>query len=216
MKLLLTSAGISNQSIENALQSLSEKPLKELKVAFIPTAANWGDGDKGWLIDDLVKCQEVFSEVDIVDVSALPMENWKPRFENADVLFVEGGYDFHLMRSIEKSGLKELLPKLLEEKIYVGVSAGSVVMTPSLFLEEGKLLYDEELEGWETSEGLSLVDFCIVPHYNSDSFPNVNDENVAEIAKTIEQPIYVFDDNSAIKIVDGEIEVISEGKWKKF
>ncbi|MDH4330535.1 MAG: Type 1 glutamine amidotransferase-like domain-containing protein [Candidatus Moranbacteria bacterium] len=216
MKLLLTSAGISNKSIEDALQSLSEKPLKELKVAFVPTASNWIDDEKEWLINDLMRCQKIFGEVDIVDISALPREKWEARFEKADVFFFEGGYTFHLMRWIEKSGLQEILPKLVEEKIYIGASAGSMVTTPSLFLEDSKVLYDEDPEDWEKDEALGLVDFCIMPHYNSDDFPKVNDENLKEIAKKTSQSIYALDDESAIKILDGEMEVISEGEWKKF
>ncbi|MFC1622962.1 Type 1 glutamine amidotransferase-like domain-containing protein [Patescibacteria group bacterium] len=216
MKLLLTSAGISNKSIEDALQSLSEKPLKEMKAAFIPTAANWEDGEKSWMIKDLVYCNEKFSETDIVDISALPRKKWEPRLRNADLIMVEGGNTSHLMRSIEESGLENLLAEILKNKVYVGVSAGSIVMTPDLLLEESEVLYGENPEGWTESEGLSVIDFCVIPHYNAEYFPNINDENLEEISKTIKHSIYALDDNSAVKVVDGEVEVISEGEWRKF
>jgi len=82
MKLLLTSAGITNQTILQGLDQLADRPLDQLKVAFIPTAANLEPGDKNWLIDDLRRLSFLkFKEIDIVDISALPKEIWQPRLE---------------------------------------------------------------------------------------------------------------------------------------
>jgi dipeptidase E len=217
MKLLLTSGGITNKSIEKAFLELTEKPFSELNLAFIPTASNIETGHKNWLIKDLDKCLELgFKEVDIIDISAIPKEIWLPRLEKADVFFIEGGNTFHLMNWIEKSGLKELLPELLKTRIYVGVSAGSMVVCKSLDLSMSKKLYYEGMGKYEKDEGLGFVDFLIRPHFNSPDFPKVNMEFLEKISKELPDTFYAIDDNTAMKIVDDKMEIISEGTWKKF
>jgi len=130
MKLLLTSAGITNKTIKHAMQDLLGKSFKTLSVAFIPTAANVESGDKAWLIDNLNEFKQLgIASLDIVDISALPKDIWEHRLSQAQVLIFGGGNTYHLMYWLEKSGLKKLLPKLLESKVYVGISAGSMVTT---------------------------------------------------------------------------------------
>ena len=217
MKLLLTSAGISNKSISNALLELTEKPFSQLNLAFIPTASNVEKGDKDWLIDDLIRCKNLgFKSIDIIDISALPKDMWLPRLQEADIIYVEGGNTFHLMHWIEKSGLKELLPEMLKTKIYVGVSAGSMVVCESLDMSTSKRLYYEEIEEYGKDEGLGFVDILIRPHFNSPYFPNLNLKNLEKLSKEFSDTFYAIDDNTAIKVIDKKIEIISEGEWKKF
>ena len=217
MKLLLTSAGISNKSIEKALLELTQKPFSELNLAFIPTASNVEAGHKDWLIKDLDKCLELgFKEVDIVDISALLKDIWLPRLEKADVFFFEGGNTFHLMNWIDKSGLKKVLPELLKTRVYVGVSAGSMVACKSLDLSSSERLYLEEVGKYEKDEGLGFVDVLIRPHLNSPHFPKVNLDNLEKMSKEFPETFYAMDDNTVIKIDDDKMEVISEGVWKKF
>lgn len=217
MKLLLTSGGLSNESIINALLELTERPFAELNLAFIPTAANVEQGDKDWMINDLVTCTKLgFKSIDIVDISALPKDIWLTRLQEADIFFVEGGNTFHLMDWIEKSGLKDLLPEMLKSKVYVGVSAGSMVVCPSLDLSTSDRLYSESIGKYKKDEGLGFVDFLIRPHLNSPYFPNVNLENLETLAQELTNTFYAIDDNTAIKVVDGKIEVISEGEWRRF
>lgn len=216
MKLLLTSAGFTNKSITNALRELVEKDCKDAKLAFIPTAANVETGDKGWLIDDLATCKALgFEEIDIVDIAAVPQEVWEPRLENADMIMVGGGNTSYLMGQIKKSGLAAVLPDLLSTRVYVGISAGSMVVAPKLKEKEMQRLYDEPIFDDETNEGLGFVDFLVVPHMNSPYFPRVA-ELIDEVAQDTDIPFYALDDQSAVKVVDGNTEVISEGKWKRF
>jgi len=217
MKLLLTSAGLTNQTIVKALDELAGKPLDQLKVAFIPTAANLESGNKDWLIDDLRRLSFLnFKEIDIVDISALPKEIWQKRLEEADVLFVEGGNTYHLMYWFNKSGLSKILPKLLKNKIYIGVSAGTIVATPSIinadFEAEPLKDIDEEI----FDDGLNLVNFMIEPHLNSTYFPESNLNNLKKRSKKYSYPIYAIDDDTAIKIDGDKVEVVSQGVWKKF
>ena len=215
MKFLLTSNGLSNPSIAKALFELVGKPAAETTIAFIPTAMNPGAGDKGWFIDDLanIKKQEVES-IDIVDISALPRDVWQPRLEVADVLFFSGGNTVHLMYWIKESGLIELLPEFLKTKVWAGISAGSMVTNPSLALSsKDKMMYYEEVFGYKSEEALGLVDLYVRPHFNSPHFPQANKATLTEIAKQIPTVIYGLDDMSALKIVDGKVEIVSEGEY---
>ena len=218
MKFLLTSGGLTNKSITNALLELAGKPFSELNLAFIPTAANVEPGNKDWLIDDLLACKNLgFKSVDIVDISAVPQDIWLERLEAADVFLFGGGNTFHLMHWLVKSGLQKLLPEMLKTRIYVGISAGSMVACKSLDLSNSKKLYYEEgTDDYDKDAGLGLVDILIRPHLNSPYFPEVNLENMEKLAKEFPSTFYALDDNTAIKVVDGGVSVVSEGEWKKF
>ena len=135
MKLLLTSAGITNDKIAKALFELTGKKPEEITVAFIPTASNAEIGDKDWLISDLINLKKQhFGSIEITDISAIDEQIWKPSLERADILYFEGGNTYHLMRWLERSGLSGSLVDLLQNKVYVGVSAGSMVSSPDLAL----------------------------------------------------------------------------------
>lgn len=218
MKLLLTSAGLSNTSISQALFNLVGKDPKDTVVTFIPTAMNVEDGDKGWFVDDLKNIQKQgIKELEIADISAVPQEVWLPRLEKADVLFFEGGNSTHLMRWIEQSGLKDRIGELLKTRVYVGVSAGSMVTNPTLFLSDNdSKIYYENTFGYTNKEALGLVDFYTRPHLGSPYFLQASAEHIEKLAQESDAPVYALDDDSAVQVVDGEIEVISEGEWKKY
>lgn len=140
MKLLLTSSGFTNKTIVDALADLCRTPFEELKLAYIPTAANVEPEDKGFMIDALTDSQDIgFSSVDIVDISAIPIEMVKARLEDVNVLFFGGGNTHYLAYWIAKSGLREMLPSLLETRVYVGKSAGSMVTSRNLILVDGEV-----------------------------------------------------------------------------
>lgn len=217
MRLLLTSAGISNKSIEKALRDMVVKPITDCKIAFIPTAANAEAGDKTWLIDDLNNFNKLKPQtLDIVDISALPKDLWLPRLKAADIIVVGGGNTFHLMHHVQTSGLAKELPGLLKTRVYVGISAGSIIPSPSLEISESKRLYSEEMGEYKFSDGLNYVNFYIRPHLNSPYFTNVREEIIEEKAKDVPGVIYAIDDQSAIQVIDNKINIISEGKFVKY
>ena len=216
MKLLLTSGGLTNKSIANALFELVGKKPEDTSLCFIPTASNVEKGDKDWLINDLINIhKQNFKSVSIADISAVSEDIWRPQMEEADVLFFEGGNTYHLMKWMNKSGLTNLLPELLKTKVYVGLSAGSMVTSPDLALRLSQIIYREDMEE-EPMVGLNYVDFYFLPHLNSPYFPARMEEKIKEAAKTLSKKIYALDDQSALKIVDGKIEIISEGKYLIF
>lgn len=214
MKLLLTSAGLANDSIRKALEDLLGKSAKGVKLAFVPTAANYEPGSKSWVIEDLNNFEKAGYEVDIVDISALPKNIWLPRLEEAEVLFFGGGNTMHLMHWVKESGLLEELPKLLETRVYAGISAGSCIAGPTISNPVQDLF--GETYTHEVKEGLGWVGFQVVPHLDSPHFENIREEILKDAAKDLKEGVYALDDESALKVVDGEVEMVSEGKWLKF
>jgi dipeptidase E len=218
MRLLLTSDGLSNQSIANALFELVGKKPEEISIAFISTAMNLTEGDKSWFIKDLHNLgKQNFKFIDIVDISTLEKEVWLPRLEKADVLFFSGGNTFYLMHWMKKSGLKDLLPEFLKTKVYASISAGSTSSGRSLIFssERNKEIFEKHF-GEASNEALNLVDFYIIAHLNSSKFPNRRKELLAEETKKVKEIVYAIDDQSALKVVDGEVEVVSEGEYLVF
>ncbi|HEY0907921.1 MAG TPA: Type 1 glutamine amidotransferase-like domain-containing protein [Candidatus Paceibacterota bacterium] len=215
MKLLLTSAGLSNSSIAKALIELVGKPASATKIAFIPTAMNVDGGHKGWFIKDLINIdKQNFASVDIVDISSLSRTIWEPRLRDADVLFFSGGNTTHLMRWIIESGLNELLPEWMKTKVWAGISAGSMVTNPNLSFSSGdNKIYYAEVPGYKSEKALGFVDFYVRPHFNSPDFPNANKAYLTEVAKDIKGTIYALDDMSALKVVDGKVDIVSEGEY---
>lgn len=217
MKLLLTSSGITNKSIEKALLELLGKPFNKSHLTFVPTAANVEEGNKTWLVNDINNFRKLgFSSFDVIDISAVSKDIWLPSFENADILVFGGGNVKYLLEWMKKSGLQEILPKLLKTKVYVGISAGSMVTAKNISLSSAGILYYEQTGNLENTEGLGFVDFEICPHLNSEGFPKVRVDYLQRLAKEKQNTFYAIDDNTALKIIDDKVELISEGEWKKF
>ncbi len=218
MKFLLTSGGLTNDSISKALFDLVGKEPKETKLVFIITAALVDPLNKSWLIRNLSELQKQnFKTIDILDISALPKSNWEPRLIDSDVIFVSGGNTHYLMYWMKKSGLADLLPELLKTRVYASISAGSIICGKDMSLSTVKNVYYEELDLDTSSveESLHYFDFHIRPHFNNPSFPKANIDFLKETKEKVGDIIYAIDDQSALKIIDNSVEVISEGDWLK-
>lgn len=217
MKLLLTSGGITNKSIAKALFDLVGKKPEDTSLVFVPTASNVEKGDKDWLINDLINLKNLnLKSIDIADISAVGKEIWLPKMEEAGVLFFGGGNSFHLMEWMNKSGLAQILPELLKTRVYVGLSAGSMITAKDLALIQSQILYGEDWERREDMTGLNFVDFYFFPHFNSPHFNLRKEDIIREAVKDIKGRVYAMDDDSALKIVDGKVEIISEGEYLVF
>ncbi len=218
MKLLLTSGGLTNKSIANALFSLVGKKPKDTVIAFVPTSADVDAEDKGWLVNDLHNLtKQGLKRLDIVDIAALPKKIWLPRLKAADVLFFSGGNTLHLMFWLEKSGLKKLLPDLLKTRVYAGISAGSIVTAPTLELSnKDKRIHYEKRFGYRANKALGYVNFHIRPHLNSPHFPLLRKKYLEGIAEQIREPIYALDDRSALKVTGKKVRIVGEGKYLVF
>jgi dipeptidase E len=220
MKLLLTSAGIKNSSIHNALVELLGKPIAESNALCIPTAGYGhpqGSPGGAWrfISGREPRCPMTelgWKSLGVLELTALPSlepERWLRWVREADVLLVNGGDALYLCHWMRQSGLADLLPSL--ETVWVGLSAGSMVMTPRI---------GEDFVGWKPPTGgdetLGFVDFSIFPHLDHEMLPENTMADAERWAAKLEAPAYAIDDETAIKVIDGAIEVVSEGHWKRF
>ncbi len=217
MKLLLTSAGISNASIEAALIELLGKPVAQSRALFIPTAIypieNGPDLSRevirGALGDPF--CELGWKSLGVLELTALPTikrERWLPMLEGADALLVGGGDCQYLTYWMQQSGLAALLPGLLQKTVYVGLSAGSMIMTRWGTSYQGHSLPPE------TDKSLGLLDFALHPHLDYPGFADNTLAVLEALAAGLSMPSYLIDDQTALKVRDGKVEVVSEGMWK--
>jgi dipeptidase E len=220
MKLLLTSAGIKNPSIRDALVDLLGKPIAESSALCIPTAT-YGHPRAGpaaaWRFiagqePRTPMCELGWKSLGVLELTALPSideEQWVPLVRETDVLLVNGGDPLYLCHWLRESKLADLLPSL--ETVWVGLSGGSMVLTPRI---------GEDFVAWKPPSGsdstLGLVDFSIFPHLDHVELPQNTMADAERWAAGMESPAYAIDDETAIKVTDGNVEVVSEGHWKLF
>ncbi|MDQ8052257.1 MAG: Type 1 glutamine amidotransferase-like domain-containing protein [Pedobacter sp.] len=219
MKLLLTAAGISNISIQNALIGLLGKPISESSALFVPTAI-YGIKNGGEIVQKVICgtlgdpfCQLGWKSLGLLELTALPSikkEMWVPQLVQTDVLLVGGGDCQYLCYWMKESGLAALLPSLLNKMVYVGLSAGSMIMTSY------GTTYGHHVLPITTEKSLNFVDFAIHPHLDHEWFPENSFANLEKLASTLPMASYAIDDNTAIKVVGDQVTVVSEGNWKLF
>jgi dipeptidase E len=221
MEFLLTSAGVTNTSIHDALVDLLGKPIAECDALCIPTASYAhpmaGPG-RAWAFISgreprTPMCELGWKSLGVLELTALPSieaERWVQWVRETDVLLVNGGDALYLCHWMRQSGLADLLPSL-RETVWVGLSAGSMVMTPRI---------GEDFVQWKPPTGgdetLGVVDFSIFPHVENPDLPTNTMAAAERWAGGLSGPAYAIDDQTAIKVVDGTVEVVSEGQWKLF
>jgi dipeptidase E len=220
VKLLLTSAGIKNPSIERALVDLLGRPIADADALCIPTAGYGhpqGSPGGAWRFisgrASTPMCELGWKSLGVLELTALPSidrDRWVNWVREADVLLVNGGDALYLSYWMRASGLADLL-STLPDKVWVGLSAGSMVMTPRI---------GEEFVGWEAPDGsdstLAVVDFSIFPHLDHPQLPENSMADAERWAAAIGGPAYAIDDETAIRVTGGAVEVISEGQWRQF
>ena len=220
MRFLLTSGGIQNASIRAALVDLLGKPIAECDALCIPTAGYGhprGTPGGAWKFiagreSRSPMCELGWKSLGVLELTALPgidKARWVPWVQETDVLLVNGGEATYLCHWMRQSGLADLLPSL--RAVYVGFSAGSMVLTPRV---------GEDFVAWTSPTGgdetLGLVDFSIFPHLDHEMLPENTMADAERWAAGLGGPAYAIDDESAIKVVDGSVEVVSEGHWTRF
>ena len=222
MKLLLTSAGIRNARIHEALVELLAKPIADCNAMCIPTAGYghpYAGPLRAW---EFISGQEPecpmtelgWKSVGVLELTALPSidrKRWVSWVRDADVLLVNGGDAMYLGHWMRQSGLAELLPSL-DDTVWVGLSGGSMVMTPRI---------GEDFVAWEPrlADGdrtLGIVDFSIFPHLDNPGLPWNTMAAAEKWAAALGGPAYAIDDQTAITVVDGAVEVVSDGHWRYF
>ena len=212
MKLLLTSGGISNRSIAKTLSELVNKKPSDVKIGYIPIAANAEEGNKDWVIKDFLNFwRHGYNWIDIVDPSSAGVD-WKSRLSDVDIVALSGGNTFHLLDQVRKTGFDKWLTRNLKNKIYVGGSASSILATPNIGVARLNVFGDKNFPGLKDLTGLNWVNFEIVPHVPGWA----SYADCEKYAKKTSNKVYALDDMSAIKVDGQKTEVISEGAWKLF
>ena len=221
MKLLLTSAGIRNGSINDALVDLLGKPVADSRALCIPTAGYGHPAvspEGAWrFVSGQEPCCPMtelgWRSIGVLELTALPSIDegrWSRWVREADVLLVNGGDALYLCHWMRQSGLADLLPSL-RETVWVGLSAGSMVMTPRI---------GADFVGWKPPNGgdsaLGVVDFSIFPHLDHEMLPENTMADAERWAAGIAGPAYAIDDETAIRVVDGAVDVVSQGHWRRF
>jgi dipeptidase E len=220
MRLLLTSAGVKNPSIQDALVDLLGKPIAESSALCIPTAsyAQPGGPDRAWVFISgreprTPMCELGWKSLGVLELTALPSIDdalWVPLVRETDVLLVNGGDPMYLSHWMRQSGLADLVPSL-RETVYVGLSAGSMVMAPSI---------GEDFVRWRPPDGgdetLGLVDFAMFPHLDHPALPENTMADAERWAADMPMPAYAIDDETAIRVTDDTVNIVSEGHWKLF
>ena len=238
MRLLLTSSGISNTSIHDALLDLLGKPIAESSALFIPTGVYPFPGGPrmAWRAISSPLATLGWKSLGVLELTALPSieeASWVPTVRDADALLVWGGDPLFLANWMRLSGLTGLLPTLRSEAVYVGVSAGSIAAAFT-FVEtytepprgnDGPLKSEDVVFATPrgdvrrllvTGQGAGLVDFAVIPHFEHPDHPDASFANAEKWAARIPSPTYAIDDESAIRVVDGAAQVVSEGQWRLF
>ena len=242
MRALLTSGGITNSSIHDALVDLLDKPIAESNALVIPTAVYPFPGGPGMAWQAIrgngpsPLCGLGWKSLGILELTALPSIQeaaWVPTVRDADALLVWGGDPLFLANWMRRAGLTGLLPTLRSEAVYVGVSAGSIAAT-STFVEtyvepprekDGPLKSEDIVFATPqgdvdrilvTGQGAGLVAFAVIPHLEHADHPDASLANAERWAARIPAPTYAIDDETAISVVDGAAQVVSEGHWKLF
>jgi dipeptidase E len=220
MKLLLTSAGIQNASIHDALVDLLGKPIADSDALCIPTASYghpMGSPAGVWRFisgqSAQPMCELGWKSLGVLELTALPSigaDRWVPWVRETDALLVNGGDALYLCHWMRESGLADLLPSL-GETVYAGFSAGSMALTP---------MVGEDFIQWQppdaADKALGVVDFSIFPHVDHPDLPENTMADAERWAAGLSNPAYAIDDDSAIKVTDGTVEVVSEGNWRLF
>ncbi|QEW03777.1 Type 1 glutamine amidotransferase-like domain-containing protein [Microbacterium lushaniae] len=219
MKLLLTSGGVTNGSIRSALTEMLGRDVADCDALFVPTA-QWGHpacspqsvwrSTAGRWSSPGGLCELGWKSVGVLELTALPSigpDRWVPWVRDADVLLVDGGEAIYLAHWLRESGLAQLLPDH-PDTVWVGVSAGSMVMTPRI----GAEFVDWKPGG--ADEALGVVDFSIFPHLDYRGWAANTLASARRWALSIPGPAYAIDDQTAIAVVDGAVTVVSEGHWE--
>jgi dipeptidase E len=216
MKLLLTSAGIKNPSIHSALVELLGRPIAECSALCVPTATYvlGGPASAYRFISGTATtpmCELGWKSLGVLELTALPSmgeEKWVPLVQETDVLLVNGGDGVYLSYWLRESGLAGLFSSL-HDTVYVGLSGGSMALTPRI---------GTDFMNWTPPTGgdetLGVVDFSIFPHLDHEAMPSNSMAQAEKWAATIPNAAYLIDDQTAVRVVDGAVDVISEGHWK--
>lgn len=230
MNLLLTSAGITNNTLRNELVDLLDQPIEESKVILLATAIYGEDEGDSFLWLEMEQIHSLgwqrFGVLEMSTFDTLPQGKWMPQLQEADCIILGGGNGWYLSYWLVKTGLISVLPELARQgAVLMGISAGSAMLTKELqidevFLAQTGLYHDPDFgetsfSGAGAAQTMQLVNIMFRPHLNSPNWPQARLENFEETAMRYNVPTYAIDDSSAIKVKDDKlVGFVGEGNNK--
>lgn len=196
----------------DALVEMAGKPAKDIKVGFIPTAADADEGNKDWFIKQLTDLQKFgFEQIDIVELAA-ELVDWRQKLEAVDVVYAGGGNPYYLLYTMKKAGFDKWFREYADEKVYVGGSSGAIVMTPTIGAAKIKSYGSTNVPNLDDLSAFGFVDFEIAPHVPD--WPSFAEAE--KYAESTERKLYAIDNESGVRVIDGDTDIISEGVWRSF
>lgn len=205
-KLFLTSEGLPPETAPDFLKLLGRDP-EGMKVAFIPTA--------GYPEINPVHLNEVKKglggfgfKVEVIDLKKEEPGNIRDKLEETDIICVGGGNTFFLLDWVRKTGLDKYLGELLDRgKIYLSISAGSILVGPDV--ESSFWCHEPDINVINLKDltGLNLVPFTVVPHFIEEDLPSLKEK-----ANTVDYPIIALNDTQAVRVTGNDFEIIGSGE----
>ncbi|RMB81314.1 Type 1 glutamine amidotransferase-like domain-containing protein [Streptomyces shenzhenensis] len=219
MELLLTSAGLRNETLRDALRDMLGKPFGSANIVYVPTASMAEPGDHGWLLSDMNRLHGLgWREFDVLELNGLPRRLVLDRLLHADVIYVGGGNHYHLARSITGNDLADGFLEALAGRVYVGLSAGSMIFSRNLTEHSADVIGDTAdlhvLDAATVQSPFGLFDWYLKPHLYSPDFPERDDAWADRIVARADFPVYFIDDDTAIRVSDDKVDVVSAGRWR--
>jgi dipeptidase E len=219
VKLLLTSNGLRNETLRDALRDMLGKPFSAANIVYVPTASVAESGDHGWFVADLSRLHGFgWREFDVLELNGLPKQMVLDRLLHADVIYAEGGSHYHLARSITGNDLADGILEALKSAVYVGVSAGSMIFSRNLTEHSAAVIGDAAdlhvLGASTVKPPFGLFDWYLKPHLYSPEFPERDDAWADRIVERADFPLYFIDDETALRVIDDTMDVVSEGRWR--
>lgn len=204
MKLILASSGLANEEIITALEEMVGKPRQEIDVAVINEAIKAETGDMRWFSEELTRLTSIIGgNIEFVDLQAHDMDYIKSRIDLADMVFCFGGNTDYLANTFTKTGFDKILPEILDEKVWVGSSAGSCVLCYKESDEIQSSIYKEKRE---TDHFMEYVPIIFLPHLHG--FFEFDQPEVLRASELTDLPVYALSDDCALKIIDQNPPVI--------
>jgi dipeptidase E len=221
VRMLLTSNGPQDDITVDAMKELLGGRLADARLVVVVDAILPFGGDKSTLLEHLGLLHRLgWAEFDIVSVLGGPRGVVEERLRAADVVLGYGGSNHWLAHAWAASGHAPLLRELLDDKVYVGWSAGSMIFS-RLQAAAVEAFGDDELRrfGLESSRpAVPLFDWFLMPHLGADYLPEQTPEWAAQHAPLLGGPSWFLDDATALVVRDpaAEPEVRSAGRWLRF
>lgn len=205
MKLFL--ASLANVSLDLVLPLLPAGP-HQLKLAFIPTAADpYPVDNRPWAIADRQKVIDMGFSVTDYDIKGKSHAQHLSALDSFDVIFVTGGNTYYLLNEMQKSGFDLALKELIQNgKIYIGCSAGSCIMCPTIDHVE-LVEHKEVVPEMQSFDGLGLVSQLILPHYGRSKYADRHGEILAQ--QKYGSRILPLRDDQVLVVNGKKIEVVT-------